>query len=382
MTDIRLSHRTHEVGARAIAVPGRRITCALAGLDEERFLFGLEDGWILETGVSAPLAGSVPFQAATEQEPINGIAFTSPDERLYLGVTTRSELRVHRFREDGSRPRSFGYRHGGHGICSTVHNGFVLPMGPDGFITLTPGNEGRFEVEEFVSTSGKPYCYKISPLGHVGADGLEHFVAALRTDGVGLIGVPKRGKPRFLKNARIEAKVMDFVSVCSINDVDYPLAFVALGRDRTIHFFRDIRRSPDMRSLRLSVSGGSGYRILSAQGHLLVLTDQGLYILMNVVKDFLKGKPIGGFMSVRFVEIEASDFTVAHGKWVLFVTPKCAVRMALSELLNDERPQVPAEPIARRMSIQIPTAGSESGSSHESIWSDIHLESRLAEIEA
>src|SRR5947209_423416 len=118
------------------------MTWAGPGFDERRFLFGFNDGYIGESGIDSPWPNSGGYKAVNEPEPINSVAHAIQGDALYLAASTRAEITVHRLADDGSRPTPLWLDFGSHGICSTVQNGFIAPLGTGGVITIIPGPDG------------------------------------------------------------------------------------------------------------------------------------------------------------------------------------------------------------------------------------------------
>jgi hypothetical protein len=376
------SSATSVLQAKAIIYPGRKMTWAGPGLTEERFLFGSEDGYIYESGIQAPLSESYPYPAVDQSESVNGVAHTVYGSALYVAASTRAEIKIHRF-EEGHPPTSHHCDFGTHGIYPTAHKGFIAPLGPDGAVTIGPGPDGSFFRGELVSSGVKPYFYKLASLGQYGGGGQEIFAVACRSDGLAAIELPRYDRPKLIKLGKIRSTKFDFVGICSIGNQSSPRAVVALGRDRSMHFTRDLISDPHYTTLRFPASAGTAYKILSVRGHVLLLTARGLYVFANAAAGFLRGAQIGGWTTVRFLPVEAIDFNVAFEKWVLIVTPEQVIRVALRQLLTDDESQLP-EAIMRRIRLELPRPTipeSEWEPLQGPIWNDISLESSLVPME-
>lgn len=369
-----------EIKATAIVFPGQRISWAGEGITDGSFLFGSENGFIFESGIDGPLANAQSFRAVIEAESINGIAYGFRGEDLYLGVSTRAEVVIHRFIKQPPSKRSFRFEFGSHGISGLCNKGFITPSGPSGLVTFILDSNGEGLVGELPSINGRPYFYEIASLTQSGLDGYEVFAAACRTDGLVIVGIKPSGEPTFLKGAKISSKAIDFVGLCSIGDELNPLALVGLGKDKSVHFIRDPMHSPHIDSLTLPFVPGVAYRVLCIRGHLLLLTSIGLCVIRDVATQYLKGGDIGGYRTIRFMEIEAVDFCIAFGRWLLIVTMEGVIRIDVNEILPPVESPIVPDAIKRRMNVSFPPPSiSESDlvAMVQPVWQEVQLRSGL-----
>src|SRR4051812_47780509 len=127
MTEKPFSSGHSDIQSAIIAFPNRKITWAGEGVADDTFLFGTSTGFILESGISAPLNNTWPFRAVREMESINDAAFFLKDDELHLGVSTRSKIAIHCFPSLGANPQSYPCDFGGHSIKITLNKNFISP---------------------------------------------------------------------------------------------------------------------------------------------------------------------------------------------------------------------------------------------------------------
>ena len=168
--------------------------------------------------------------AVIEAESINSIAYGFRGEDLYLGVSTRAEVVIHRFVKQPPSKRSFRFEFGAGGVSGLSNRGFIIPCGPSGLVTFILDSNGEALVGELRSIDGRPYFYEIASLAQSGSDGYEVFAAACRTDGLVIVSITASGEPTFLKGAKVSSKAIDFVGLCSIGDELNPLLWSALEK--------------------------------------------------------------------------------------------------------------------------------------------------------
>ena len=370
--------RSDTLRVKEIIFPGKEITCVVEGRTQGQFLIGFHDGYLTEVSLSGSPSNYRAFHAASGSEAINGIAVTSIDGAHYVAVSTRNEIKVYGFLSDDDRTCMLSYDFGSHGIYSTSRQGFVAPLGPYGFMVLRPDHGKTFTYSEFLSIDGVPYFYKFSNFNSFDSQNRELFAAAIRSKGVALLGIPEKGLPVVVKAATTQSLKMDFVSVCSIGNPLRPRSFVALGRDKSVHFFRDLLNSPDADMLTLSNLRGSAYKISAYRDHLLILTSQGLYVLRGAVADFHQGTDLGGLLEVRFFSMEASDFNILFDAWVSLVTSTGAAFIPVQSLVDDDRISSEARysklppSISDRLMPSFPMAEAHAGSLEVSpIWKEV-----------
>ena len=175
--------------------------------------------------------------------------------------------------------------------------------------------------------------YDFAMLGldqHVGP---EISVFACRSDGLAFFWVaPGEGLlPGKISN--VGDKIIDLVGVISIRNSEFPLAMIALGKNRSMHFFRDPLQIRNIDSLELPYVQGTAYKLLRYGTHLILLTSQGLRLFPDIIGQFHRGEFIGGQRKVRYIPIESVDINIAFEKWLLIVTTYGVVRMDLTTLL-------------------------------------------------
>ena len=379
MTDPVLSTSQRDITSAIIAFPDRRITWAGEGILPDSFLFGTEEGLLHECGVNGPLANAHPVGVSEDREAINGVSHFFDGDELHVGVTTRTEVIVHRYR-GGSALRSFRLDYGADGIRQVADGWFIVPAGPTGLVALFRNDVGDYLSREIPSRDGVPYFYDIAPMGGGPESGKDVMVAACRTDGLIYVDASRTGLPVPFKASVIPSTVVDFVGVVSIGTAAGPTSFAALGKDRSIHFLRDPLRSPHIETLDFSYVPGTAYKLLRQDDHLLLLTSKGLCIIPDVIGQYRRGEAMGGYRSLTYMQVEAIDFNIAWGKWLLIVTPDGVVRMDLEPLLPRRTPVEIPDSIRKRMDPSFPKNWTEVGGLEEleqPIWHEASFKSHV-----
>src|SRR5262249_7623578 len=132
------------------------------------------------------------------------------------------------------------------------------------------------------------YFYKLVRLGS-GPDG-EVFAAAARRDGLVAVTLAGGALSAPMIHHRFEGH--DIVDVCPLNEPRYPFAAASVSRDRTIFLIRDVLGSEAPAALNYAGLEGTAYTLLSAQGHLLLLTERNLFTLPQLAARYLRGESL------------------------------------------------------------------------------------------
>jgi hypothetical protein len=367
-----------DFAAPSIIMPGHTITWAGEGLQDDRFLFGTDNGLVLECGIDGSLIDMHPLCLSNDEESINGISFYFDDNGLHLAASTRSDIILNSLIIDPKQRRRWHAGFGGHGVKRTLSNYFVAPAGPSGIVVLMLDANGKNRVQNPPAVEQFQYFYDFAALGI--DSGKEVSVCAGRSDGLLFLHVLPGTGITPIKLSKVGDKNIDFVGVISIRNPVSPLAMVGLGKNRSLHFFRDPLRLREIDSVEFSYIPGTAYKVLRHGVHVIMLTSKGVCIIVNIIRQFHNGDNIGGERKVRFIKIEAVDINIAFDKWLLVVTTSGVVRMDLEELIPSV--EIP-DAIKRRLTSYVGTAWtteSENVQTETPVWTDTELTVELMQV--
>ncbi len=197
-----------------------------------------------------------------------------------MGVTTRSEIALHRFTANpqGLRVARIGF--GSHGIKPVADTYFDagLRIRP-----ITPTSEFWRRLQTGWSACNRRSAYILRRRLH----GIIREASSTRDrcrlsyGRSSLRRRPTNNAATSPKVSRIDSKRVDFVGVIPIGTEDSPRAIVALTKNRSLHFFRDPFTSPNIDSLQLFVPG-TAYRFIRHGIHLILLTSKGLCCAQHI----------------------------------------------------------------------------------------------------
>ena len=200
------------------------------------------------------------------------------------------------------------------------------------------------------------YFYDYATLGRT--DGAEVAVCACRSDGLLFSHVEPGIGLKPMKISKVGQKIIDFIGVISIRSSASPLAMIGLGKNRSMHFFRDPLHLRKIDSVEFSFVPGTAYKLLRHGAHVILLTSKGICIVPEIISQYHRGENIGGERRVRFIGLEAIDINIAFGKWLLVVMTYGVVRMDLEEVLP--RVEIP-DAIKQRMATDFGALWKEEG---------------------
>jgi hypothetical protein len=298
------------VNAQKLDFPGFEITWAGEGPPDLGLCIGSEDGRI---AFKKPAGNEWfgPFTIVESSEAINGVAFTAN----VMAVSTRSEVVVWNVPDARTdRKKLAEFEGGAHGVLATPSGRLVAPLGINGLLST----EGNFQGCHFsVRTAPGRVLdfYKVISLGTTGEAGV--IACALRHHGLATIVCDEETKTTNV----LTPTGLDIVDLCPLGISEAPFAAVALAIDASVHFIRDVRHDRHLETFRPEARMGSGYRILSAQGHLFLLTSDSLTILPDRASLFLRGGVPSRTPTVWSVPMRAVDAAVAFDRWLLVVMP-------------------------------------------------------------
>jgi hypothetical protein len=340
---VAITHQTPmPIPGKLLHFPGPQVTWAGEFPWTHDLCFGTEDGSICVKDTNGVEISYSPI--IDSGEAINGVAFS----RNMVAISTRAELLVKRFSSSDESQTILHYQIGAHGIVSTGRGGFLAPIGAMGFLQIELRPDGSLQNRQFHGNEEDLYFYRIARLG-ITAEGDEIFACAGRNDGVISLEVGTNGLPnRVIINQShntINNELADIVDVCRLPSESHAFATASLGLDNSIHLSEDIRGGHRRLGLRFPEMQGTAYSVLSAQGHLFILTSEAFYFLPKLADQFLKGEPVEARITVHRIPLEALDCSIAYGEHLMLIIAKSVGLVEVSQLAavsgaeDDSRPR-------------------------------------------
>lgn len=343
------SHVTHSISNASrqppiesshFRLPNFEISWAGEDLVTQGFCFGSEDGKLLFTAADRTKGYSLGL-VVESGEPINGIAFLDN----LLAVSTPSEVVVSNRPRPGVRQgeRSV-YGGGAHGIISTPSGKFVAPLGTKGLLLMDP-QPGKYQLIKTLGAKDKFfYFYKAVSSGE--SEGMDVLACALRHDGwANVVRGSSAGSLTVFSHPGL-----DVVDICSIGTKRFPHAAVALGLDRTLLLIQDVLHPQQGSILQFVGLQGTAYRVMSAMGHIILLTSESLYLVPDLASRFLSEESVQGSQVACCLDIHAVDASVAYDRWLLVVMPDGGVTFLEIEHLARRREKTqPSATITARL---------------------------------
>src|SRR5262249_13596049 len=151
--------------------------------------------------------------------------------------------------------------------------GIAAALGHRGILLLGPRQEGAQRVRVLRSAEDSLYSYKLVSL----SDPDRGTILACACRRGGLASMPLSGVIPESYGKKLRPTGVDFVDVAALGIEGFPFAAAGLGLDGSIHLVRDLLTDRTSKMIHFSIPGERAYRILSAEGHIFVLTDRSLY---------------------------------------------------------------------------------------------------------
>lgn len=296
---------------------------------EDGFCFGSDDGRLLFTDSDGTLLQEGPEQPPPSGEAINGVAFIGH----WMAVSTRKELRLFTLsRHAGERIRCAELPVGAHGIIASASGHFFAPLGRSGILFCKP-KDGPEQTLIISSGAEEAYIYRLVALRP--ASGGEIIACAARGSGVAAMEFKGQDEQHTLSTFGHEG--LDVVDLCPLGIDPSGRGIAAVGKDRTIVFFRDVLTDRNPIAVEYPSIEGTAYRLLSKRGYLFLLTSAGLYVIARLINHFLNGSDRDALTPVLAMPMEAVDAYVGGDRWVLIVMPDGVLRFDV-ELLERNTP--------------------------------------------
>ena len=290
------------------------------------YCFGTESGEVLFCNDT----GHGPFIALSEvlaEEAINGVAFWKD----FIGVSTRSEVNLHRFHPgDGSFELIAAGKEGAFGISATPRGQFVAPMGTTGLFCINAKHTPQPQQWIEHASEATLNYYALSYLGSSGEEDI--FACAARTDG--LLTIQFHADETRNRIVRLTSPKVDLIDVCPLRSPAWPFAAAALSLDCSLIFIRNALSEGQPQTLRFKEFCGAPYSILSAEGHLIVLTSKEIVILPYLVSRYLNEEKLDSPIHYRHTPIQAVDAYIAYGKDLMVIVDEGVKMFEIDKLIQ------------------------------------------------
>jgi hypothetical protein len=292
--------------------------------------FGCEDGKLLILPADMGRREESIAEQKVASEAINGIAFVGDN----VGITSRNEVIIG-YRKDVKNLSLGAYEHtfrgGAHGIVGSSQDAFLAPIGVDGLLMVNLLAGHRISISIARNHEVPLNFYRLVRLGDGPAG--EVFACAARTDGLlaasfadGTLAGPLIGH---------HFNGHDIVDVCPLNDPQFPLAAICLSRNRGLFFVQSVLENHAPVALSYRELKGTAYSLLSAQGHVFVLTDEEFSVLPGLATRFLRNEELVNEIQLTTMPTDASEIFLRNGESVLRLEDSIVVEIEISELLKD-----------------------------------------------
>jgi hypothetical protein len=260
-----------------------------------------EDGRLAFLPGPGAAEGVGPLTAQPATDAINAVAFAGE----FLAISSRNEVLVGKW-SSGPDPRLDVFPHsfigGAHGVEAARSGAFLAPIGDLGLLILNYDG-GRVDAQIAWHQDARLNFYRLIRLGN-GPDG-EVFAVASRRDGLAAVNFASGTLSGPMIHHQFRGH--DIVDVCSLNDPRHPLAAACVSRERTIFLMRDVLGTEPPVTVNYGGFEGTAYTLLSAQGHLLLLTDQELIAFPEMASRFLKGDSFDRPLAIVSSPVNAAD---------------------------------------------------------------------------
>jgi hypothetical protein len=179
-----------------------------------------------------------------------------------------------------------------------------------------------------VMTAERDNMYFYRALAQLGRDGKDLLICAARHAGIGIAEMRCGDESYTMRTATLPG--LDAIDVCFVGGEPESQALAAVGRDGTLILVRDVLHTKEPLTMKFNAVEGKAFRLLSARGHLFLLTSSAFYGFMNLGKRLLEGLPEGKFTTqILAIPLEAVDASFVGDRWLPVVMPNEVLRFDL-----------------------------------------------------
>lgn len=307
--------------------PWTRTRCY--GSEDGRFIVESPGSPDLDDGnaVAGVLAQTVPFTIATD--PINDVAFSGD---LFAASSRNEVVLGRRIGPDISRLDGFSHPFigGAHGVLAGRPGVFLAPIADRGLLILKVSDE---KVNARISSPPEaPFnFYRVVRLGD--AESTNAFAAAGRRDGLLALELDDESNPRSAIHHRFGGH--DIVDVCSLGDAAVPFAAACVSRDCVLFLSRNVLEENEPVAVRLGdLRENTAYTLLSAGGHLFLLTDENLVVIPRLASRFLDGERLGPELEAGVLRVDAADAYLLRDEVILLLEESSVSEFRIADLVG------------------------------------------------
>lgn len=255
-----------------------------------------------------------PHFASPSREAVNGVAGTRQPS---VAVSTRADVTFSQF-DLGPDARRADYPGGAHGVVVTRSGWYVAPLGPNGFLLVSPTKDDMQPMRVATVAPGSTYFYRVAALA--GPTGQELLVFANRGGGV---GVADFAAGRLIGDFRTGTfDGLDVVDVCGLGDESH--SAIAVSHKAELLWFQDVSSDAAPLAMKLSGIRGPVYRVLATPHHLFVLSSKAFYVWANLVDALRSGQPPAPSLHSFEIPMDAVDISL-FGECLHFVMAQNAL---------------------------------------------------------
>ncbi len=305
-----------------LRIPNEEITWAGECPWTGSYCFGADSGKVFFFSESG-----LEYAETLAEDAVNGIAFFND----FIGVSTRSEVVLHRRAPGGAFDLVFSGPGGAHGILATPSGQFLAPSGVQGLLCIDEIGSDQPRAWTDHACGAPLNYYSLRRLGQ--AAGKDILACAARTDGLLTIQFDKDHAQTPIIG--LTAPDVDFIDVCSIGSVTSPFAVAALCRDRSLIFVRDILTEDRPQTVRFDGFQGTAYSISSAQGHLFILTSNHITVIPNLATRYLAGERLDQPIHYRQRSVQADDAFMIDERELAISTDDGIAVFEVKELVDE-----------------------------------------------
>jgi hypothetical protein len=256
-----------------------------------------------------------------------------------MAVSTPSDIVLHYYDQEKRKTKPVVFEGGSHGILATPSGRFFAPLGIDGLLQIKPEPDVPLR-PNFHCARGRVLDFYSAVLLPP-AEPRTLLACATRRDGITAVSIPQGDAGGSIR--MIQCGGIDVVDVCALGRPDWQRAAAAVGRDCSVLLMKDVLGDGGPLLVNFPGMRGNAYRILSAEGHLFILTSEFLYVLPDLVTRFLRGEELGQATPVRAIQLKAVNAYMAYERWLLVITPTSVYSSDIHTLLGASPPVPPGQ---------------------------------------
>lgn len=249
--------------------------------------------------------------ASESKEAINGIAMA----QYQIIASTRQEITFLRPPSHGQPAAKAECPFGSHGLFTASSGVVVGPLGDSGVLFAMPTDKEEITITIRRIKELDLYFYRGIPLPSALQGDFANIAFAVRTHGIAIMHLGSERE--YLR--RLTFSQSDIIDICTFRSVSMNPLIIAVSRDCHIFAFNLESNNPKPLTAFFPSITGTAYKVLTVNGHVIILTSVSLFIVFDLAMIFAGSNRSKSNRLIKIRKVEGDIFDVGVFLDMLFL---------------------------------------------------------------